>query len=307
MAFKKFSLGAFGVALTANEYEAGLHLSMGGAFWKKFARRVKEKRVAAAAAALRAGGVAAAQPGRTPEEAALIERAGKIEWYHTIDLGNGIRTQGRFDHAPILAEYQLPETFAGMRVLDVATFDGFWAFEFEKRGAKEVYALDLDSSRSLDWPPKRLASFTPEELAKPYGGGFALAKEALGSKVQRIVCNVYDLDPERFGFFDVVHSGDVLLHLNSPVKALQNIARVCTNYALISDVYFPELDQMGGRKLCEYMGGRDNPTWWRMSLASLEAMILDAGFSRIERLSTFTYGYRAVSGRWQHAVIKAFK
>jgi tRNA (mo5U34)-methyltransferase len=312
MAFKKLNLGAFGIALTANEYEAGLHFSMGGSFWRSFARGIKEKRGSPRAEAAVTQDLAApAQPtpqaNLTAEQAALAARADRIGWYHTIDLGDGVKSKGRFDHAPILAEYKLPESFAGMRVLDVATFDGYWAFEFEKRGAKEVYALDLEGPGDLDWPPKARAAITPEQLAMRFGEGFALAKERRGSKVQRVVCNIYELTPERFGTFDVVHSGDVLLHLNSPVKALQNMARVCTNYALISDVYFPELDQMGQRKLLEYMGGRDNPTWWRISLSALEEMILDAGFSRVERLNTFSYGYRATPGKWQHAVFKAYK
>lgn len=105
----------------------------------------------------------------------------------------------------------------------------------------------------------------------------------------------------------VVHSGDLLLHLNSPVKALQNMAQVCSDYALISDVYFPDLDHIGSRRLEEYWGGRDGPTWWRIGLRALEEMVLDAGFSRVERLSTFTYGYRAKPGKWHHAVLKAYK
>src|SRR5437016_1983956 len=42
----------------------------------------------------------------------------------------------------------------GMRALDVGTWDGFWAFEMERRGA-DVLALDLDDPQDLDWPPRR--------------------------------------------------------------------------------------------------------------------------------------------------------
>lgn len=107
--------------------------------------------------------------------------------------------------------------------------------------------------------------------------------------------------------FDVVHMGDVLLHLNSPVRALQSLARVCSNYAIISDVYVPELERLGSGCYLEYMGGIVDNTWWQISLKALERMVLDAGFSRIELVNTFRYGGRNMPEVMNHAVIKAYK
>ena len=302
MAFKRLSLGPLGIAVSANEHAAGFHVSFGGTTWRDFARGVKEKRARDREAASAA---AAATPFAQDDEL-VRKRVEGHTWYHTLDLGGGLKTPGRFDHTPYLHEYRLPESMAGLRVLDVATFDGFWAFEFEKRGAAEVFALDLDNRSQLDWSPKRLAAAHPQELQIKFGKGFELARERLGSKVQRVVCNLYDLRPELYGQFDVVHSGDVLLHLSNPIKALQNMAKVCRGYALISDVYFPELDLLGGGLLCEYRGFRDD-TWWRMSLGALQNMILDAGFSRVELLNKFQYGYSDGTALWDHAVFKAYK
>ena len=53
-----------------------------------------------------------------------------------------------------------------MRALDVGTWDGFWAFEMERRGA-EVTALDLDDERDLDWPADRRPDEYPELRAAP--------------------------------------------------------------------------------------------------------------------------------------------
>src|ERR1700730_10047735 len=58
-----------------------------------------------------------------------------VDWYHTLDLGNGVVTPGFVDHREQVAQHQFPASLAGKRCLDVATFDGFWAFEMEKRGA----------------------------------------------------------------------------------------------------------------------------------------------------------------------------
>src|SRR5918911_1254406 len=74
-------------------------------------------------------------------------------WYHTLDLGSGVVTEGMFDLRPYVDRYGLPESLSGMRVLDVGTFDGFWAFEMERRGA-DVTSLDVDRIQELDWPPR---------------------------------------------------------------------------------------------------------------------------------------------------------
>ena len=41
----------------------------------------------------------------------------------------------------------LPEDFAGMSVLDVGFFDGFYAFVAERRGAEKVVAIDNEQYR----------------------------------------------------------------------------------------------------------------------------------------------------------------
>ena len=307
MAIKKVGLGGFGVSLTASDHEAGLHFSLGGPLWRRLVRRLRERHryVDGRDPAHVAAAVAPALPPSKAE--ALAERIGRHTWYHTFDFGNGVRTPGAFDFAPILHQYNFPARLDGKRVLDVATYDGYWAFEFERRGAREVVALDLEGPKDLDWPPARRATAAVELATVRYGEGFAIAREQLGSSARRVVCDVYHLTPEKFGTFDVVHSGDLLPHLSNPIRALQNIAAVCTEYALISDVYFPDLDHQGTRPLLEYRGGRDGPTWWRIGFHALREMILDAGFSRVDLLSKFTYGYRDRPGRWQHAVFQAFK
>src|SRR2546430_9034820 len=63
----------------------------------------------------------------------LADRVAQLEWYHTLNLPGGVFTKGFFDHRPVLDRYCLPPTFSGHRVLDVGTFDGFFAFEFERR------------------------------------------------------------------------------------------------------------------------------------------------------------------------------
>src|SRR3954453_7595037 len=81
-------------------------------------------------------------------------RVGERSWYHTIEVLPGLVTEGWFDLRPFVADYHLPERMDGMRVLDVGTWDGFWAFEMERRGA-DVVALDVEHESEYDSPPRR--------------------------------------------------------------------------------------------------------------------------------------------------------
>src|SRR3954447_23360590 len=113
-------------------------------------------------------------------------------WYHALELAPGRVTEGLFDLRPYVGRYGLPERLDGMRALEVGTWDGFWAFELERRGA-EVVALDLDDERDLDWPPRRRPTAFPDE---PRGKGFALARELLGASVDRRNLSIYHATPE---------------------------------------------------------------------------------------------------------------
>lgn len=284
--------------------------SIAGRLWKFLAGLARALRPGKGGSCLSAAAASPWQGSNTPAETAdppsssdrrLEERVVGIDWYHTIDLGNGVVTPGGFDHAPSLHHYQLPERLDGVRVLDVATYDGFWAFEFERRGAREVIALDLERVSDLDLPPARRRALSPEELGRRIGEGFELAREALGSKVRRQSLSVYDLSPECFGTFDLVFVGSLLLHLTNPILALQRIASVTAGYALIVECYHP----MVPNGFARYEGGVDN-VWWFLSLGCVERMIRDAGFGRVERFATFGLIERGdARPRW-HAGFRAY-
>ena len=91
----------------------------------------------------------------TQDTATPVEQARRRrDWYHTLELAPDLVTEGWFDLRPYVDRYGLPERMDGMRALEVGTWDGFWAFEMERRGA-EVLALDLDDEGELDYPPRR--------------------------------------------------------------------------------------------------------------------------------------------------------
>src|SRR5437899_3290945 len=157
-------------------------------------------------------------------------------WYHTIELP-GVVTPGWFDLRPVVDRLPWPDV-DGKRCLDVGTYDGFLAFELERRGASEVVAIDIDNHDRWDWPPDMRAEGGARlaMLAGPEKGrGFRVAHDALGSRVTRRPLSVYDLDAGDVGTFDIVVCGTLLLHLRDPLRALEAIRGVCRGQFLSAE------------------------------------------------------------------------
>ena len=214
----------------------------------------------------------------------LAERARQINWYQTIELAPGVVTNGLFDLRPWVPRYGLPERLDGMRALDIGSWDGFWAFEMERRGAAEVVALDLSDEAELDWPPRR----RPERFRDTLRGrGFQLAKQALGSRVERIPCNVYDAHPADLGTFDIVTCGMVLIHLRDQLLALERIARLCSGTLISAEEYDP-LTGLVPFPAVRYRADRESSVvFWQPSARTWRRMLWTAGFEQTRRQARF--------------------
>jgi SAM-dependent methyltransferase len=127
-----------------------------------------------------------------------------------------------------------PSALAGLRCLDVGTMDGFWAFELEHRGAREVVAIDLGPRDSYDatFAERRAGPIPPDEARRRR---FAIAAELRDSRVEYREQNVYDLRPETIGEFDLVVMGYVLQQLRDPLRALEAVRSVCRGHLLLLD------------------------------------------------------------------------
>ena len=206
------------------------------------------------------------------------------EWYHTLELAPGIVTPGWFDTRKMVADLPLPASLAGQRCLDVATFDGFWAFEMERRGADEVVAIDLLDPAAADWPANSESAVIEAIGArKDAGRGFEIAREALGSGVERLEMNVYDLDDAAVGAFDFVYLGSLLIHLRDPVRALERVSSVCRGSVLVVDNIDLGLTVRHPRRPVASLDGVGRPWWWKMNLAALVRVVEAAGLRVIDR------------------------
>jgi SAM-dependent methyltransferase len=223
-----------------------------------------------------------------PEVAALRVRiAENPAWYHSIELAPGVVTAGYVDWRAKAASL-LPDDLSGMRCLDIGTYDGFWAFEMEKRGG-EVIAIDLDQLTSADWPPFSRAKLEKQqaEWGLKLGLGFEIAQEALGSAVQRVICNVYDVNADAVGGpIDFAFLGALLLHLRDPVRALEAIKgtlRPGGTLRVLECVSLRETLRAPRTPLAGFEPLRYDFNWWRPNAAGLLAYLRSCGFEDVRR------------------------
>ena len=215
-------------------------------------------------------------------------------WYHTIELGPGFVTPGWFDLRPIVDAMPWPE-IEGRRCLDIGTYDGFLAFEMERRGAAEVVAVDIADHDEWDWPPSLRARGGTElaRLAGPdKGAGFALVAELLRSGVQRREVSIYDLDVRDLGTFDVVTCGSLLLHLRDPLRALEAVRGVTAGYFLSAEAIDLSLNVLHPREPVARLNSVDELCqWWIPNVAGHRRMIEAAGFELIRTTKPYAIPY----------------
>ncbi|MFI5122087.1 MAG: methyltransferase domain-containing protein [Vicinamibacteria bacterium] len=203
------------------------------------------------------------------------------QWYHTLELEPGRLTPGWFDLRD-LVDTVLPSSLEGRRCLDVGTFDGFWAFEMERRGAASVTAIDLVDPRRWDWPANSEQNVVAALAARKRGGaGFELAKEAFGSSVERRELSIYDLEPAQLGEFDFVYVGSLLLHLRDPVGGLEAARSVCAGTLTLVDAIDLAQTRRHPRRAVATLDAVGRPWWWKPNLAGLAGFAEAAGFELI--------------------------
>jgi tRNA (mo5U34)-methyltransferase len=229
----------------------------------------------------------------------------KYCWYHTIDLGEGLITPGSHDYRPVLPNFGFPHDMHGMSVLDVGSATGFFAFEFEKRGA-HVVSVELTSLEDLDRFPGQTTDLLLrkiEHMISPDGSGpqytkdelyfylldgaFRFCHKQLKSSVRRCYSTIYDLSSEKLGrdAFDVVFLGDILVHTLYPLKALAAVSPLCRGTLILSQI-MPE--ELGSIPAMLYVGGEkpaeDDVSWWWPNKACFVQMLAKLGFREVEEV-----------------------
>ncbi len=233
----------------------------------------------------------------------LEERVRNVPfWFHSIDLGQGIVTPGIKTPAALKKETErlrFPD-LRGKSVLDINTWDGFYAYTAERLGAASVTALDfymwamdlgehwnyIQECRAKGVYPKRYETmpyYKPAEL--PGKCGFDLAHEVLDSKAKAVVGDFMEMDLEKLGQFDVVFFLGTLYHMENALESLKRLSRVTKEVAVI-ETQASEFPGFASQSVVQFFEAGelngDSSNWWAPNLTALAAMCRTAGFRRVE-------------------------
>jgi tRNA (mo5U34)-methyltransferase len=198
----------------------------------------------------------------------LGSEVSKVNWYHSIPLGDGVVTPGVDDTPSRLSKIHMPDDLSGKTVLDVGAWDGFFSFEAERRGASRVLATDSFSWSGEGWGTK---------------DGFELARRTLGSRVEDRELDVLDLSPDSVGVFDVVFFLGVLYHMKHPLLALERVSSVTRELLIMSTFVDATWTRRPAAAFYPRAEANSDPTnWWGPNPGAVVAMLETAGFTRVD-------------------------
>lgn len=252
-------------------------------------------------------------------------------WYHTIKFPNGLTTKGIYNHLPVINYYQLPENMKGMSVLDVGAADGFFSFEFERRNAKTVLAIDTHTYDGNighpDISPAKINNYRQkyQRFAKENDSlkkicnkyhissptRILIAKKILHSRIKFKVDSIYNLSNWKKKF-DLVFCGDLMEHLKNPLLALENLLYVTKKLCIICLSSCPPpnlasyfIGRMPNNYL-EYHGNKAGGSFFHFYPKTFKEMCLAAGFKKVKIIAEFPLKNQKRGHLNYHAVLHCF-
>jgi tRNA (mo5U34)-methyltransferase len=200
-------------------------------------------------------------------------------WFHTFALNReeGIYAPGYArDHRYRMPA--IPESFEGLSVLDIGTFDGFYAFLAEARGASRVVAVD--NEQYIDWVRDRWG------IELEGGEGFRAIHELLDSNVEYRKLDALDLDrlTDRFEF---IFCCGILHRVEAPARLLELLSRrLSPGGRVLIETHGVFDDPDDGDPVHPYGPGEvyphDEYVYWGFTADGLEVLARNSGFRSFE-------------------------
>lgn len=206
-------------------------------------------------------------------------------WYHKINISGVITPGHNFDALwSMIRDLRSGVDYQGKNVLDLASYDGMWAFEAESSGAERVVATDV--------------------LGTDIFENFMLCRTLLNSNVYPYFnvspYNLYErLDVFMFNdgkeegkrrCFDIVQNFGLMYHLRDPLLALSQCRSVVENDGIMLLETAVYLDSDKSIMVFNNNGSTsdniypDSTTWWAPTVPCLQEM-LKASLFNVEEAS----------------------
>lgn len=202
-------------------------------------------------------------------------------WWHSIDMGDGVTSSGMksVDTHNVEKQWFPTDFFIDKRVLDIGTWDGYYAFYAERMGAKEVVAVD-----HFVWNIKHnTGDMNGKVISKK---GFDIAKELLNSNVKEYDVDIEDMDSTTLGTFDSIIYAGVFYHLKNPYKALEVVDKLLNiNGRIMIESHMCNYDTETPLLQFHPKNSLNNDTtnFWSPNPSCIEAMFQEIGNYTVEK------------------------
>ncbi len=195
-----------------------------------------------------------------------LQDLSKVYWHHTLRLLPDLIVEGGKTAEMLEAEREAIlgiVDLAGRSVVDVGTWNGYFAFEAKRAGARQVIATD-----SYVW---RSPLFRGRET-------FEIARECLDIAVE-----AREIDPTEFpgdiGSVDVVLFLGVFYHMADPILVLNKVASVANDLLVIET--HEDLLNLRRPAMAFYPGttlNNDGSNWWGPNPECMRELLAAVGF-----------------------------
>ena len=188
-------------------------------------------------------------------------------WHHRFEIYPGLITPGSYDPQFLWGKLGLEDRCRGQRILDLGTSDGFFTRKVASLGG-DVVGVDYRSKKSH---------------------GFWVMEKLFGREFRYEHVNLFDIDHDSLGKFDIVLFLGVLYHMPDMVRALHKVRSLCASTLLLethSDNEFRQ-DVAAARYFKATSLAGDVTNFWSPNPPCVLDMLHDVGFDAI-RHETWT-------------------
>jgi hypothetical protein len=206
-------------------------------------------------------------------------------FYHTVDIPGHGTIPGFWDIRGNESQYLGDVTFTGKRVLEIGPASGHLSFFMESENADVV---SIEATEDYSWEffwdfcdsiPAGLEDMlqSHRESMEKVKNSYWFCHRARRSKAKVHYGSAYHVPPE-LGKFDVAVLGCVLLHTKSPLRIIENCARITQQTIIIVE---PFRESQFSQVPVEFLPKDDREgwkTWWAFSPKFFVDVLRSMGF-----------------------------
>ncbi len=211
----------------------------------------------------------------------------ECEFYHTIDIPGWGAVEGLWDLCGSESTYLGNVPLKGKRVLEIGPASGCLTVFMEREGA-EVVSVETGEDHRWEffWDfaeglPQDLANKTARHREHMAGirRGYELYRSAVASRADVRFANAYHL-PDSIGQFDIAVMASVLLHNKTPLRIVEECARLARESIVIVEPYDARLGHLPCMSFLPQSNCHAWDTWWAFSPTLFVRVLATMGFTQ---------------------------